>query len=69
VSDTTKRSIAKAITWRVTGTASTFLIALAITDNAAASTSLAAVQLAANTLLYFVHERVWNRLTWGRVNV
>jgi uncharacterized membrane protein len=28
--------------------------------------SIAVVQIAANTILYYVHERVWERVNWGR---
>jgi uncharacterized membrane protein len=64
--DTTKRSIAKTISWRITGSLSTFLISYAILGSFAVSGTIALIQLTFNTLLYFVHERVWNKITWGQ---
>lgn len=64
--DSTKRSLAKTISWRITGSGATFLITLAISGNIKTAGSVALLQIIANTLLYFVHERVWNKIAWGR---
>jgi uncharacterized membrane protein len=64
--ETTARSIAKTISWRVTGSTATFAISYAILGDFAVSSTIALIQLTFNTLLYFVHERVWNWITWGR---
>jgi uncharacterized membrane protein len=60
------RSIVKTISWRITGSASTFLIAFAISDNFGVAGSIAVIQLVANTILYYLHERVWNKMNFGR---
>jgi uncharacterized membrane protein len=67
--ETNKRSIVKTITWRLTGSGATFLISYLISGNIAMASSIAAIQLLANTVLYYVHERVWNKIKWGRENV
>lgn len=64
--ETTARSIAKTISWRVTGSGATFLISYAILGDFAVSGTIAAIQLTFNTVLYFLHERVWNWIKWGR---
>lgn len=64
--ETTARSIAKTISWRVTGSTATFAISYAILGDFAVSGTIAMIQLTFNTLLYFVHERIWNWITWGR---
>lgn len=61
-----KRSLVKTITWRLTGSGATFLISWLLTGNLAVAGSIAVVQIVANTLLYFVHERVWNIINWGK---
>jgi len=61
-----KRSLVKTITWRLTGSSATFLISWLLTGNLAVAGSIAVVQIVANTLLYFVHERVWNIINWGK---
>lgn len=66
MSDTTHRSLAKTISWRITGSGATFAISYAILDDFSISGTIALVQLTFNTLLYFVHERIWDRVSWGR---
>lgn len=64
--ETTARSIAKTISWRITGSTATFAISYAILGDFAVSSTIAAIQLTFNTVLYFLHERVWNWIRWGR---
>jgi uncharacterized membrane protein len=65
VKDTVKRSIFKTLSWRLTGSASTFIISFIITGDFAVSGSIAVIQITANTLLYYLHERIWNSIRWG----
>ena len=64
--DTPARSLAKTISWRITGSGATFIISYAILGDATISGTIAAIQLTFNTLLYFIHERVWNKIKWGQ---
>lgn len=64
--DTPRRSLVKTISWRLTGSGATFLISYVIADNFAVAGTIATVQLITNTALYFIHERVWNKIGWGR---
>jgi uncharacterized membrane protein len=66
VMDTTRRSLVKTISWRLTGSGATFLISYLIADNFAVAGTIAVTQLVFNTVLYFLHERVWNCIGWGR---
>ena len=61
------RSLVKAISWRVTGTCDTILISWLITGHAKMAISIGFVELFTKIALYYVHERVWNRLDFGRV--
>ncbi len=65
MSDTTKRSLAKTVSWRITGSLATFLISYSVLGNFTVSGTIAVIQLTANTILYFVHERIWNKIKWG----
>jgi adenylylsulfate kinase len=65
-SDTHVRSLVKAVTWRIVGTAETFLISLIITGKLGTAGGIAAVQAIASTVLYWLHERYWNTVRWGR---
>jgi uncharacterized membrane protein len=66
MSDTAHRSLVKTISWRLTGSGATFLISYAIAGNFSVASTIAVTQLVFNTALYFIHERVWNKIGWGR---
>ena len=61
------RSLVKAISWRVTGTCDTILISWLITGHAKMAISIGFVELFSKIALYYIHERIWNRLDFGRV--
>lgn len=63
--DLPKRSLLKAISWRITGSTATFLIAYIMTGNFAVAGVIGLTQMISNTILYYAHERVWNRVKWG----
>jgi uncharacterized membrane protein len=67
--ETNKRSIVKTITWRLTGSGATFVIAYLMIGNFAIAGAIGITQLISNTILYYVHERIWNKFNWGRTNV
>jgi uncharacterized membrane protein len=66
LSDTPKRSLAKTISWRITGSGATFAISYAVLGDVTISSTIAVIQLTFNTFLYFVHERAWDKIRWGR---
>lgn len=59
------RSAVKTVAWRITGSTATFLITYAMTGNFAIAGVIGVTQLISNTILYYIHERVWNRIAWG----
>lgn len=63
--DSTNRSIAKTVCWRITGSTATFMISYAVIGSMELSGTIAVIQLTANTLLYYIHERIWNKISWG----
>jgi uncharacterized membrane protein len=65
LNDTAARSVVKTVTWRVTGSTATFLIAYLMTGNFAVASVIGVAQMISNTVLYYIHERLWNRITWG----
>jgi len=60
------RSIAKAISWRVTGTIDTIIVSYLVTGKVRVAISIGFVELFTKIGLYYFHERVWNRLSFGR---
>jgi len=66
LNDTAVRSLAKAISWRVTGTIDTFLISWLITGQLLLASGIAFTEIMTKICLFWAHERVWNRIDWGR---
>jgi uncharacterized membrane protein len=63
---TKSRSAIKAITWRIIGTADTFIISWAITKEPVTAGAIASFEVFTKTILYYFHERGWNKIKWGR---
>ena len=63
---TRSRSALKAITWRAVGTADTFIISWIITKEPVTAASIASLEVITKTILYYFHERGWNKIKWGR---
>jgi len=61
-----RRSIMKTITWRTLATATTVLLVFIFTGNLMISTSVGILELLTKILMYYVHERIWNMLDFGR---
>jgi len=64
--ETHARSVAKAISWRATGSLDTFVIAAVITGSSTLAGSVALAEILTKTALYYVHERAWALIPWGR---
>jgi len=60
------RSIAKAISWRIIGTLDTLLISYILTGKIALAASIASIDFITKMILYFFHERLWNKVGWGK---
>jgi uncharacterized membrane protein len=66
VTDKPYRSFVKALSWRVTGTVDTIVVSYLVTRKVKMALSIGAVELFTKICLYYVHERVWNRIPLGR---
>jgi uncharacterized membrane protein len=60
------RSLVKGLTWRITGTIDTVIISFLVTGRVAIAFSIGGIELLSKVLLYYSHERVWNRIKWGK---
>lgn len=73
VRDRPVKSIFKAITWRLIASGTTFTLAyLFYREDPKAlekATSLTAVEMVLKIVLYFLHERAWASVRWGRMRV
>jgi uncharacterized membrane protein len=61
-----QRSIAKTVSWRVVGTIATVIISYIITGTLALAFSIGIIELISKLVLYFFHERAWNKIKWGK---
>ncbi len=61
-----KRSLIKTISWRITGSIDTVIISLIITGDLSIATTIGFVEVFTKMILYFIHERVWNRISYGK---
>ena len=61
-----RRSILKAISWRVWATLTTIALVFLFTGRWKIAAAIGGVEVVAKLVLYFIHERVWDRITWGK---
>jgi sulfate adenylyltransferase large subunit len=64
--ETHARSLAKAVSWRTTGSIDTFLVAFFITGNPKVAGSVAVTEILTKILIYYLHERAWSLVPWGK---
>ncbi len=64
-----RRSILKAITYRFISIIMDSAIAFLVTRSAETTLLIVAITNAISIVVYFVHERAWNRVPWGRNSV
>jgi len=64
--ETTRRSIVKAISWRILATIITTVIALAMTGKWEFAATIGLADTFTKFFIYFGHERAWNRIPYGR---
>jgi uncharacterized membrane protein len=60
------RSLVKAVSWRLTGSVDTLVITFLITGRLKWALTVSGVELFTKVGLYYVHERVWDKLSFGR---
>ena len=61
------RSIGKSISWRVLASCDTILISYLITGSIAIAATIGSIEVMTKMVLYYFHERVWNKFIFGRV--
>jgi sulfate adenylyltransferase large subunit len=67
-SETHARSLAKAVSWRATGSLDTFLVAFFITRNPKIAGSVALTEIVTKIVIYYCHERLWALIPWGKAS-
>lgn len=60
------RSFIKAVSWRFIGSLDTFMLSLLVTGKLKYAVSIATAEALTKIILYYLHERAWRRVKWGR---
>jgi adenylyl-sulfate kinase len=63
---TVKRHLLKTISWRVIGTMDTVMLSWLVTGQLHMGAKIGGLELFTKMTLYFLHERGWNKLNFGR---
>jgi len=64
--DKASRSVAKSVSWRIVGTMDTILLSWIITGQINTALSIGGVELVTKMALFVAHERLWDKINWGR---
>ena len=64
--DTTRRSLAKSLSWRLLATLITAAIVWLLTGEVEFAAKVGLADTSSKFLVYFFHERAWNRVAFGR---
>jgi uncharacterized membrane protein len=65
--DSNSRSFVKGISWRTIGTIDTFIVAYFYFGDIGLAAPIAATEVITKVFLYYMHERLWNVINWGRI--
>ena len=65
ISNSTKRHLYKTATWRLIGTFDTILLSFVIWGDGVQSFQIGGAETVSKTVLYFIHEKMWYRITFG----
>ncbi len=60
------RSVGKSLSWRLFATATTIAIAYFITGELELAKKIGAVEFLSKFFIYFIHERLWNFIPFGK---
>jgi adenylylsulfate kinase len=60
------RSIVKAVSYRILGSSTTALIFYVLTGKGSLSIGAGALDMILKIGVYFIHERIWNHINFGR---
>ncbi len=65
--DSHMRSILKAVSWRFVGSLDTFILSLIFTGKLKYAVSIATAEALTKIILFYLHERAWRLVRWGRL--
>ena len=60
------RTLVKTLSWRMIATITTMIIVYLYTREMALSLGVGVFEVTSKLALYYFHERMWQRISWGR---
>ncbi len=67
MTDSHSRSLAKGVTWRILASTTTMVIVFIATGNLVLVIGVGVADVLTKILFYYLHERFWGRIHWGRI--
>ncbi len=64
--ETHPRTVMKTVSWRIVATLTTGIIVYILSGQILLSVGVIGVEVVAKILFYYLHERVWNMVHWGK---
>jgi len=64
--NTIQRSLAKTVTYRLISSAIGFLVVWALSNDIKTGAMFSVAELIYKPLQYYIHERIWQRIKWGK---
>ena len=61
------RSLIKEVSWRASGTVDTIVISFFVTGKIRLAVSIGCIELFTKVCLYYLHERFWEKIPFGRM--
>ncbi len=60
------RSLMKTLSWRIAATSTTIVLVFLFTENLLVSAGVGSAEAIVKTIVYYLHERIWNMSNFGR---
>ena len=69
IKDSKLRTFLKSVTWRITATTTTMIVVFIFTGQIKTALEVGALEMLAKMLIYYLHERGWEKIHYGRVEI
>ena len=66
--DTRLRSVIKGMVWRILASLATITLVFAFTGKLMLACEIGLLEMIVKLILYYGHERAWNKVSWGRTS-
>ena len=63
---TRMRSLVKGVVWQIFGSLTTLVIVFFFTGSGIITAQVGVVDLSAKIIFYYLHERLWDGIGWGK---